>query len=70
MRPAEKSKKSVPEPPKPNLLVNDGNFLERFKQMQQGASNKTSTSSTGKKKWTMSYYNVYMLKFLTNKFLL
>jgi len=27
---------SKPEPPKPNLLVNDGNFLERFKLMQQG----------------------------------
>ncbi|KAH3833492.1 hypothetical protein DPMN_106803 [Dreissena polymorpha] len=27
--------------PKPNLLVNDGNFLERFKQMQQGGTLKS-----------------------------
>lgn len=61
MRPAEKTKKSVPEPPKPNLLVNDGNFLERFKQMQQGASNKTSASSTGNKKWTVSYVKSFTI---------
>lgn len=41
----EKQKKSnTGSSAKPNLLVNDGNFLERFKQMQQGATGKATSS--------------------------
>lgn len=41
----EKQKKSnTSSSAKPNLLVNDGNFLERFKQMQQGATGKATSS--------------------------
>lgn len=47
---SDKGKKSAPEPPKTVLLVNDGNFLERFKQMQQGNVTKSSTSTTDKSK--------------------
>ncbi|XP_045215932.2 SR-related and CTD-associated factor 8-like [Mercenaria mercenaria] len=50
VRNAEKAKKPATETPKPNLLVNDGNFLERFKQMQQGATNKMSTPTSDKNK--------------------
>lgn len=45
---AEKKKSATADSSKPktNLLVNDGNFLERFKQMQQGTLGKTSTVGT------------------------
>ena len=48
LRGVDKSKKPTTETPKPNLLVNDGNFLERFKQMQQqGSLGKTTTTTAG-----------------------
>ncbi|XP_052794706.1 bromodomain-containing protein 4-like [Mya arenaria] len=53
------SSASNTEPAKPNLLVNDGNFLERFKQMQQGKAvtpaatdkKKDDSSSDSSKRW-------------------
>lgn len=52
----DKGKKtSAPEPAKPNLLVNDGNFLERFRQMQQGITGKGTSSGSADKLFIHQY---------------
>jgi len=63
----EKAKKTSAstDKPKPVLLVNDGNFLERFKQMQQQNKGK-APSFTSKTDNTFLLLSIYSLNFSHN----